>query len=67
MVTGFSGAQSPNLSFQCSRSLAITSRTLSFVLSTSVLRKPVTNGYRQWRFVVSVRLGFKRMLPDMAR
>jgi len=28
MVTGFSGAQSPNLSFQCSCSLVLTSRTL---------------------------------------
>jgi len=28
VVTGFSGAQSPNMSFQCSLTQAITSRTL---------------------------------------
>lgn len=49
------GDESPNLSFQCSRSLHCTSRTLSLISSISV-----TSGYRQWRFVVSVRVGLKR-------
>lgn len=41
------GAQSPKLSFQCSLITHETSR-----LSSS---EPATNGYRQWRFVVSFR------------
>ena len=45
------GAQSPKLSFQCSCIAPGTSR-----LSSS---KSVTSGYRQWRFVVSFRVGLK--------
>lgn len=59
-VTGFRGAQSPKLSFQCSLNWLATSRT---PLDTP---RTVTNGYRHWRFVVSVRVGLKSLLPYMA-
>ena len=45
------------MSFQCSRCQATTSRAL---ISKSTF--PVTNGYRHWRSVVSVRVGLKMIV-----
>ncbi|UNH44436.1 hypothetical protein MNY66_17895 (plasmid) [Moellerella wisconsensis] len=43
----------------CATSLAVIAVTLQgFQRNNSV--HPVTKGYRQWRFCVSVRVGFKR-------
>ena len=52
-VTGYTRPQKPKLFFQCSLSKAHTSRPLVY---------QVTNGYRHWRIVVSVRVGLKTIV-----
>ena len=61
VVTGFRRAQQPNLSFQCSRTDAHTSRATSCLADKSSANQ-VTNGCCQWRFVVSFRVGLKSIV-----
>lgn len=62
VVTGFRRAQQPNLSFQCSRTLAHTSRATACLAKQILCELPVTNGCCQWRFYVSFRVGLKRIV-----
>ncbi len=67
VVTGFRRAQQPNLSFQCSRTLAHTSRATACLAKQILCELPVTNGCCQWRFACFPGLDSSEQLPDKAQ
>lgn len=67
VVTGFRRAQQPNLSFQCSRTLAHTSRATACLAKQILCELPVTSGCCQWRFACFSGLDSSEQLPDKAQ
>ncbi|ERO72513.1 hypothetical protein L445_05553 [Klebsiella pneumoniae BIDMC 16] len=67
VVTGFRRAQQPNLSFQCSRTLAHTSRATACLAKQNPLRTPSYQWLLPVAFCVLFRLDSSEQLPDKAQ